>query len=411
MTATLPRALQGWSSLGRTTLSPMLIQMHRLLHLPALVLCGLLAGCLGPGEEGTGAQPVTVNVGVLKGIDGNTVSVNGVGYERSEATVVDGFGGSLASDELRLGMWVEVQGTVEPAGDRGIAQTIRVRPAARGVVSARGEGGLSVTVLDTTALLADSTVIEGAAVAAELADGDVVEVHGPLGGRAGEVSASRVERLTSTPHAPQRPFELRGRVSKLDTVARTLTVGRRAVSYESATLMLRGSLVDGMVVRVSAAAPPVAGQAWVVDRLTADQPLPDKLDFIYVEGFVTELQPGPLFAVEGLAVNAAKANNRAAIKADGQRVAVFGPLVDGVMQAVSVAIIEPGEPVVFTLSGPVTRFVSPADFRLRNVQIDASAAEYVAPATPAGLANTVQVRARGTMLGRKLVASRVEFLP
>ena len=52
MTAILPRALWGWRTLGRATLM--------------LAVCSLLAGCLGPGEEGTGAQPVTVNVGILE---------------------------------------------------------------------------------------------------------------------------------------------------------------------------------------------------------------------------------------------------------------------------------------------------------------------------------------------------------
>jgi hypothetical protein len=386
-----------------------MISMRRWVVVLVLALTALLVAC-GPGEEGTGIQPASVNVGVLKGIDDESITVNGVTYERSQAVVVDGFGSTLGGHgaDLRLGMWVEVQGTVNDGGDSGVAQTIRVRPVVRGVVEARGEGGLSVTVLDTTAQIDNGTVIAGAGAASELAQGDVVEVHGPLGGSAADVSASRVERLSH--RVPARPFELRGRVSQLDTVARTLSVGRRTVSYASATMMLQSSLVPGMVVRVSAKARPVAGKPWAVDRLTADQPLPDNLGFLYVEGFVSSLQAGPLFRLEGLPVDASKANSRAIVKADGQRVAVFGALVDGTLQAKSVSVIEPGEPVVFVLSGQVTWFLSPALFRVRDVLVDAGAAQYVSPVPATGLANGVPVKVRGTMLGRQLVASRLEFL-
>ncbi len=75
------------------------------------------------------------------------------------------------------------------------------------------------------------------------------------------------------------------------------------------------------------------------------------------------------------------------------------------------AVIEPGEPVVFTLSAAITDFVSAADFKVRGVAIDASGATYVAPATPAALANGVRVRLQGTVLGRKLIATQVVLLP
>ena len=63
-------------------------------------------------------------------------------------TVSDGFGQPMAKEDLRLGMWLEVQGAVDESGTQGVAQTIRVRPAARGVVSAKGAGGLSLTVFE-----------------------------------------------------------------------------------------------------------------------------------------------------------------------------------------------------------------------------------------------------------------------
>lgn len=372
--------------------------------------CLLLLVACGPGEEGTGVQPASVSVGVLQGLDADSVTVNGVSYQREQAQVVDGFDHPRSADDLRLGMWVEVQGTVDDRGDRGVAQTIRLRPAARGVVSAASDAGITLGALDTEVLVGAGTVIDGGADVGALVAGDVVEVHGPLDNQVGYVRASRVEKLSAAPTASQ-PFELRGRVSALDTTARTLLVGRRLVSYAGARVLLRSALVDGMVVRVSATMPPVIGTSWAVEQLGADQPLPADLRFIYVEGFVSELAVGPLFRLEGLAVDASAANNRGALKADGQHVAVVGSLVGGVLRAKSVSVIEPGTPVVFLLSGAVSKFVSPAEFRLRDVLVDASVAEYIAPATAANLANGVSVRARGPMSGRTLIANRLELLP
>ncbi|KNZ31987.1 MAG: hypothetical protein AD742_14530 [Methylibium sp. NZG] len=368
----------------------------------------LLVGCGGAGEEGTGAQP-TVNVGVLKAIDGDSVTVNGVQYARESAAVVDGFDNPLPADDLRLGMWVEVQGTVQADAARGSARTIRVRPAVRGVVMAADGAGTTLSVLESQVLLGNASVVDPGIGLPGLQPGDLVEVHGPLGGSAGQVRASRVERL-GTGAVPPR-FELRGRVSQLDAVARTLVVGRRTVVYDAAAVQLRRALEDGMVVRVSSQRAPVSGQPWAVERLVADQPLPANLDFIYVEGVVTGFQSGPTFALENLLVNATNAGNRAAVRADGARVAVVGKLQDGVVQADLVTLIEEGEPVVFLLSGAVTAFESPSAFRVRRVRVDASAAEFVAPARPEALADAVKLRVRGSFRGRDLVATRVEFLP
>jgi Domain of unknown function (DUF5666) len=382
------------------------------------LLCGLLAGslllaaCGGVGEEGTGIQPASASVGMVQGLSDNSVTVNGVSYAQSAATVTDGFGQPMAKEDLRLGMWLEVQGSVDDTGTRGVAQTIRVRPAARGVVTANGAGGLSLTVFDSTVHLDNGTVLDGTPDAASLAPGDLVEVHGPLSSVAGDVSASRVEKLHPTPQATPR-YELRGRVSLLDTAPGhpSFTLGRRVIDYGGATLTLRQALANGQIVRVSAAAAPVAGTPWAVEKLTSDLALPDNLGFLYTEGFVESLQAGPNFELEGLAVDASSANGKGDIKAEGLRVAVVGALVNGKLKAKAVAVVQPGQPVVFSLSGPVTDFVSPASFRLRGVGIDASAATYLAPASPAVLGDVVRLRVKGTVLGRRLIASQVELMP
>jgi Domain of unknown function (DUF5666) len=384
--------------------------MKNLLLACGLFVVALMAACGGVGADGTGpsgSDNNTVNVGVATGIDETSVTVGGVSYERSSASVTDGFGQKMSADELRLGMWLEVSGFVDEASGAATAQTIRVRPAARGVVSAVDGGGLTVTVLQSTARYDNAaTVIEGADSAAAIAAGDVVEVHGPLGVGSGTVEASRIERLSI---AVRKPVELRGRVSNIDTAARTLTVGRQAVHYDAAALTLRQALANGQVVRVSSLAAPVAGQPWNVERMTSDQPLPDNLGFVYAEGVTTDWATGPIFTLEGVPVNATNANNKGVVTNNGQRVAVIGSLVAGTLNAKSVARSLPGQAVVFVLSAVVADYQSIADFRVRGVTIDATSAVFVGGASTE-LANGRRVKVTGSVSGRKLIATKIEFL-
>jgi Domain of unknown function (DUF5666) len=376
-----------------------------------LAVLAVLAGCGGAGTDGTGPSGNdnnTVSVGVATGLAETTVTVNGVSYERAGAVVSDGFGQTKRADDLRLGMWLEISGVVDEVSGIATAQTIRVRPAARGVVSAVDGSGFTVTVLQSTARYDNAaTVIEGADSAAAIAAGDVVEVHGPLGVGSGTVEASRIERLST---GTRKPVELRGRVANLDTAARTLTVGRQAVRYDTAALTLRQALANGQVVRVASLAAPVAGQPWPVERMTSDQPLPDNLGFAYAEGVTTDWATGPTFSLEGVLVNATSANNRGVVTSDGQRVAVIGSLVAGTLSAKSVARSLPGQPVVFVLSAALTDYQSISDFRVRGVTIDATSAAF-ANGAPADLVNGRRVKVTGSVSGRKLMATKVELLP
>ena len=383
--------------------------MVALLLAAAAIAMVLPAGCGGAGTDGTGPSANSVNVGVLKGLAETSITVNGITYETSGATVVDGFGQDRGAEALRLGMWLEVNGSVDEVSGTASAQSIRIRPAARGVVSAVDGAALTVTVLQSTARIdTTATVVEGAERATALAPGDVVEVHGPLGGGSGSVEATRIERI-STGLDARKPVELRGRVGALDAAASTLTVGRQPVFYGNATVELRKALANGQVVRVRALTSPVGRTPWRVDRLTSDLPLPDNLGFIYAEGVTTDWAAGPLFALEDLPVDATSATNRSAVTADGQRVATIGALVEGTLKAKSVARIQPGLPVVFALSGSVSSFVSIADLRVRGVLVDASAAVLVGGAS-ADLVDGRRVKVTGTISGQKLIATRLEFL-
>jgi hypothetical protein len=252
------------------------------------------------------------------------------------------------------------------------------------------------------------TVLDGIDELSELRTGDRVEVHGLLGGPNAQVRATRVERIA--PAASTRPFELRGPVRQLNRAARTMSVGQVPISYEAAAVMLTGGINEGMVVRVAAATAPAAGQRWAVERLVADQALPANTRFAYLEGFVSQLARGPntlTFALEGVPVDASTANNRYLVKNEGQRIAVFGAMVDGVLRATSIAEAHAGTVPIFGLEGKITSFTSISSFKVRGVRVDASAAVFEGQADPHSLTPGTVVRVRGTLNGQRLVAGQV----
>jgi Domain of unknown function (DUF5666) len=386
--------------------------LERLMLSCCLCAMALVAACGGVGTDGTGPARNSVNVGVVTGIAARTVTVNGVAYDRTDAIVTDGFGQTIKAEALRLGMWIEVSGVVDEAGGTKVAQSIQLRPAARGAVTAVDGGGLdgqgfTVTVLGSTAHYDKATtVIDGVDAASQIVLGDVIEVHGPLGADTGTVEASRIERLSA---GVQKPVELRGRVSHLDATARTLTIGRQSVRYDSAALTLRQALANGQIVRVSAAAPPTNGTPWIVERMASDQPLPDNLDFVYIEGVTTDWVTGPRFKVEDVPVDANDANGAGTVTGSGQRVAVIGALESGTLIAKSVVRSRPGEPLMFVLRAQVTDYKSIADFRVRGVTIDARSA-VMEGGVAADLRQGRSVRVTGSLSGRKLIATKVQLL-
>jgi hypothetical protein len=369
-----------------------------------------LSGCGGAvGEDGTGAYEPAISVGPVVGLAEGAISVNGVSYTvDAAATVLDGFGKPLSSNALRLGQWVEISGGVNQAAGLGIAERVQVRNSVRGVVTAveGSADSLGLTVLKSTArFAAGQTVVEGVAEASALLLGDLIEVHGPLGAAAGTVQATRVERLAAAPS-----IELRGRVSGLDVLNRRAVIGRQEINFAQATQTLRQPIANNQVLRVAASSAPQAAGDWMVERITSDTPLPLNLGFAYAEGVSSNWQTGPLFELDGLAVDGRNANNRGVVTANEQRVAAIGSINNGVLVAKSLATVRPGQAVVFNLSGPITALVSPAEFRVRNVIVDASTAVFTAGGV-SDLADGKKVRVSGTLSGQRLIASKLEFLP
>jgi Domain of unknown function (DUF5666) len=233
----------------------------------------------GGGTGGTGITSASVSFGSVTAF--GSIFVNGVEYATNGATIVrDDV--AIAESELRVGMTVEVRGVRDDA-TRGVAHTVRVEEAVRGVVESRT--GNRLVVLGQNIAVDETTHFDDNLGGADaIAVGDPIEVHGLLQAP-GAIEATFVQRK-----AEPLTFVVRGFIVDHDAQAAVFKVGALPVSYAVAVTdaMPAGSW-NGLLVEVqgaTCAARPVCG------TLSASHVRPDGLEVgeaeqAEVEGFVT----------------------------------------------------------------------------------------------------------------------------
>lgn len=173
------------------------------LLLALLVACGGGQDTAGVGTGGTGLKE-----GNVTGF--GSVFIDGVRYDNSRALVqVDDGSGTLAAGEFKLGQRVRV--LVNDAGEVSTAEILPAllgpverAPDAQGYLMVMGQWVRFVSrVLPYQSTLSSSTYLDGFNQLADVAIGDVVEVHGawvdadPIKGRV--LVASRMEKRNTTP--------------------------------------------------------------------------------------------------------------------------------------------------------------------------------------------------------------------
>ncbi|MDO9091875.1 MAG: DUF5666 domain-containing protein [Rubrivivax sp.] len=296
----------------------------------ALTSCGGGVGTGGTGGESYAAGPIT---------GFGSVIVGGVRFDDTAATVEDGEGGVRSRDELRLGMTVEVNGSAITTGSSGpvaSASRIRFESELSGLVGLVDAAGGSFTMLGQRVTVDDSTVFDERLTGglAGLGTGQPLEVFASFDAAGQRYRATRIE-----PAALARGLRLRGQVSQVDTVARTLRVGGVSYSYAGATHVPAG-LAAGQFVRLRMEFDLLPAPRWVVQSFgLAWQPLADA-DGLKVEGLISSFTSSSSFSVNGRTVNATAASfpDGTAGLALGVRVEVEGAVRSGVLQAAKVSI-------------------------------------------------------------------------
>ena len=307
----------------------------------AIAASALLVACGGGGSGSTdgGGTPTVSAQSYLTGrITGfGSVIVNGVRLDDSGADIRDDDGTRRGSDDLRLGMVVEVKaGRIDDSTSSGDASMIVVRSEIKGPIEALDAAAGTLTVLGQAVKTDAATVYEDVAGLGALAVGDLLEVYA-VPASDGSLLATRIEKKTRLEH-----FKLRGTVSGLDTTAQTFRIGTALISY--AGLGTVTGLADGIVVKVKLATTPVDG-AWVAVKLRggAREIEVEDHDETEVEGIVSGFVSLADFKVGGIPVDASSAtvefdDGTADSVKDGVRVEVEGQVVNGVLIATKVKI-------------------------------------------------------------------------
>ena len=387
----------------------------RLLLAQVAFATALVTGCGGGGSSVSGSvAPGTGSfaAGPITGF--GSVIVNGVRFDDSNARVSDDDGSASSKDNLKLGMTAEVHGGAisdDGTGPKATATDITFGAALVGPVASIDAAAKSLVILGQTVLVLDTTVFEERLVGglAGITIGMLVEMHGQLDARTGVYTATRIG-----PTLALRGYKIRGIVANLDTTAKTFTMGGTLISYAGVT-DVPADLANGILLGVHLQTVQVGG-AWVATRLGGG-PRVDNADAARLEGTITAFTSTAQFSVNGIPVDASKAEFEGGTTGIvlGAQVEVKGTSSNGVVVATSVSV-ETHETVRakgFELHGAVTAIDTTAQtFVLREVTVSyGSASVEFIRGTAAQLAVGVQLEVRGTLSpdGTQLQATRIAF--
>lgn len=317
--------------------------------------------------------------------------------------------GSVEAVELKLGQHVEVEhdGLL-------VASKVRIRTEAEGAVTAVDLAAGSLKVLgqvitvNTDATLGPVTVFQGYTTLAMVQVNDKVEVHGVIkADAAGKVTlqATRIEKKTVADTADR----VHGIVAELSTTAHTFKLGALLIDYTNAKLLpATAVLSNGTEVHVAIPLGTVAGTAAVkaVVVKVRDHKAESNARDSELGGSVSALDATTkMLTINGVKVDASAATFDQAGKtfADlklNSYVVVKGSYgADGTLKAAKIVLrgIDHDKTSEAELHGSVANFVSAANFTVRGVTVDASAAVLDASCGTAKLANDLQVEVTGSM--------------
>jgi hypothetical protein len=382
-------------------------------------MAALLVACGGgggdaPASGGGIATAQSFATGPISGL--GSIIVNGVRFDDSAARIEDDDDGSShSSRDLKLGMMVEVQaGSIDDNSARASASLIRFGAELKGPVASIDAAAQTLRVLDQTIEVKSTTVFEdGLSGFAAIAVGQVLEIHAQFDGATGRYVATRIEREDSATE-----YRLRGRISALDTNAKTFKIGDAVINYAgvpAANLPNPANFANGQRVRVRLQTTQVNGQ-WIATAVRSGVRKVDDHADARLRGLVTAFTSPQAFEVQGIAVDASNANfepNAAAVKL-GALVEVRGTASAGKIVASRVKVRNERDDDLqrVELHGDVSALDTTAKtFMLREVKVDYSRVLEWKDGAAANLANGKKLEVKGVWSADRkvLFAAVIEF--
>ena len=373
----------------------------------------LLAAACGGGNQPT-SQGHALTQGTITGF--GSIIVNGIRFDDSSAQVVDDDGQQHSSNDLKLGMNVEVEsGDIDRGTSSAKASRVRFGAAIVGPVSAISAGTTpkTLTVLDQIVEVGAKTVFDDLPNGFDsIKVGDVLEVHALLDTASGHYLAKRIE-----PEPGATVFKLRGVVANLDTTAKTFMIGGALIDFSGVTNP-PSTLANGQNVRVRLQTAKNSAGAWVAIAIQAEEREMEDQDEAEVRGTITDFTSTTSFSVNGLPVDASKAkfpDGTAGIQ-KGAQVEVEGAIVNGVLVATKVELEDENENEDLNpneLHGAISALDTQAKtFVVRGVTVHYTSGTTVfKDGVEADLANGKQVEVKGSLSsdGTRVEAASIEF--
>ncbi len=231
-----------------------------------------VAGCGGGSSSSTGSTTGAgvKHTGVITGF--GSVFVNGVEYETGNSSVtLDGV--ASKDSNLKIGMVVTVDGSVNSDGLHGTATSINYADELEGIVSAAtiaADGTGTLTVMGQTVTVDAATVFESKvaliATIRDVAAGNIVEISGYSAGT-GSILATRVEVKKAALEADDE-IEVKGVIASLDTTLQTFMLGALMVHYDKAKV--EHTLADGLYVEVKSNTAPTADNMLMATKVEVE---------------------------------------------------------------------------------------------------------------------------------------------
>lgn len=376
-----------------------------------------LAACGGGGGDQVNTPPVqpspmsTVYSGPISGF--GSVIVNGMRFETVGASLSDDDGSPVRLQDLALGMSVNIDGTVDDNTGRGRAKSLSLVHGNTGAITSIDRSSQTITVMGLIIKTNTATAYKNVASFSALAVGDAVEVYGTLQSD-NTVLATLIEKEAGT--YTNRAV---GRVSNLDTKAKTFKIGSLVVNYGTATVI--GTLAEGRQIRVTATQGPVnnvliANSIKVTDGAAYGSSVASGT-FLKIKGVAEAAPINGLLTVSGTRVNVAQATYEGGTSiVAGALLEIKGTWDGTVLQASKVELerndrdndgyIDRNE--LYGSVSSITTSNGKTLVMINGVTVDVTQA-YFKNGSLAQLAIGVPVEVKGSVQGSVFIASKVEF--
>lgn len=336
--------------------------------------------------------------------DGKTFKVNGIKVDAAAAELKGGQSPTFA--DIKNMALVRVEGTLSTA-----ANVVTLTAGRVWIIPASEQRRIMLTGQVTDFVSAASFKVRGVpvnadtanfkdGVKADLKEGTFVDIKGRIDGQVIKADEVRIE----TPPR-NKGFKLFGVVSDYVAAARTFKLLGIPMKLADTAVFKGGALADfsnGDVVEVKGS---FDGTLFLVSEVEFK---PGSFNpTVYAEGTLSMVS-ATAFQLNGATFKIdAQTDVRDGPLANGQHVEVAAQWVAGELIARKVEVEQPSASA--KLTGPISDFVSKADFKVAGQSVDASTAQFFGGAE-ADLTNGKLVRVRGTLAAGKVKASSVTFM-